>query len=105
MSRDWTPDELQAASTAMKAAGHLSYEEFCDELSRHPLKLVLRYVGRDSWDRPVYESGGRLYVDVDPRKGYGPDIRTKQDNFFDGEPRDLIPEGTEVEFVPERDVW
>ncbi len=39
MSRDWTPDELQAASTAMKAAGRLSYEEFCDELARHLLKL------------------------------------------------------------------
>lgn len=28
MSRDWTPDELQAVSTAMKDVGHLSYEEF-----------------------------------------------------------------------------
>lgn len=26
MSRDWTPDELQAASAAMKAAGHMRYE-------------------------------------------------------------------------------
>ena len=28
-------------------------------------KLILNYKGRDSWDRPVYESEGRLYVDVD----------------------------------------
>ena len=32
MSRDWTPEEIQAASDAMKAAGHMSYEEVCAEL-------------------------------------------------------------------------
>ena len=34
MSRDWTPEELQAASEAMKVAGHMSYEEFCEQLPR-----------------------------------------------------------------------
>lgn len=34
MSRDWTPDELVTASAAMKAAGHMGYEEFCAELDR-----------------------------------------------------------------------
>ena len=34
MSKDWTPAELQAASEAMKAAGHMGYEEFCEELER-----------------------------------------------------------------------
>ena len=34
MSRDWTPEELAATSAAMKAAGHMSYEEFCEELDR-----------------------------------------------------------------------
>lgn len=34
MSKDWTPEELQAASKAMKEAGHPSYEEFCEELER-----------------------------------------------------------------------
>ena len=34
MSRDWTPEELQAASREMKAAGHMSFEEFCEELER-----------------------------------------------------------------------
>lgn len=29
MSKDWTPDELAAASKGMKAAGHMSYDEFC----------------------------------------------------------------------------
>ena len=32
MSRDWTKEELQAASEQMKKAGHLSYEEFCEKL-------------------------------------------------------------------------
>lgn len=33
MSKDWTPEELAAASKAMKAAGNMSYEEFCEELN------------------------------------------------------------------------
>ena len=60
MSKSWTPEELAAASAAMKAEGHMSYEEFCAA----PV-LRLEYRGRDSWDRPVYECDGRLYVDVD----------------------------------------
>ncbi|MFV0363088.1 MAG: hypothetical protein ACK5LL_08370 [Suipraeoptans sp.] len=34
MSRDWTQEELQNASKAMKAAGHLGYEEFCKQLDK-----------------------------------------------------------------------
>lgn len=34
MSRDWTPEEIQEVSKAMKAAGHLGFEEFCEELDR-----------------------------------------------------------------------
>lgn len=34
MSRDWTQEELQNASKAMKAAGHLGYEEFCEQLNK-----------------------------------------------------------------------
>lgn len=32
MSKDWTPEELQAASAAMKEAGEMSYEEFTEEV-------------------------------------------------------------------------
>lgn len=32
MSRDWTPEELKTASQMMKAAGHMSYEEFCEAM-------------------------------------------------------------------------
>lgn len=38
MSKSWTPEELAAASSAMKAAGHMSYEEFCtapEQTGRH----------------------------------------------------------------------
>lgn len=34
MSKDWTKEELQAASRAMKAMGYMSYEEFLDDLKR-----------------------------------------------------------------------
>lgn len=68
-------------------------------------KLQLRLVGRDSWNRPVYECGGKLYVDVDPQGDRKPEICTKQGNDFDGEPRDPLPAGTEVEFIPHRDTW
>ena len=89
MSKSWTPEELAAASAAMKAEGHMSYEEFCAA----PV-LRLEHRGRDSWDRPVYECDGRLYVDVDPRRSRPADICTKQGNAFDGEPCDPVPEGT-----------
>ena len=100
MSKSWTLEEMAAASAAMKAEGHMSYEEFCAAP-----RLRLEYRGRDSWDRPVYECDGRLYVDVDPRRSRPADICTKQGNAFDGEPCDPIPEGTIIEFVPERDTW
>lgn len=32
MSKSWTPEELAAASAAMKAEGNMSYEEFCAAL-------------------------------------------------------------------------
>ena len=70
-----------------------------------PPKLRLRLVGRDSWNRPVYECEGRLYVDIDPRADRRPDICTKQGNSFGGEPSDPIPDWMEVEFIPRRDTW
>lgn len=47
MSKSWTPEELAAASAAMKAEGHMSYEEFCAA----PV-LRLEHRGRDSWGAP-----------------------------------------------------
>lgn len=34
MSRDWTQEELQSASKAMKEAGHLGYDDFCEQLDK-----------------------------------------------------------------------
>lgn len=68
-------------------------------------KLTLIYKGRDSWSRPVYEAEGRIYVDIDPREGWAPNICTKCNNEFDGEPDTPIAKDTEIEFVPQRDIW
>jgi hypothetical protein len=67
--------------------------------------LTLTHKGRDSWDRPVYECDGRLYVDVDPRKNREPEICTKHNNDFHGEPDDHIPDDTILHFIPCRDTW
>lgn len=66
------------------------------------MKLVLNYIGNDSWRRPVYECEGSLYVDVDSRKHRAPNICTKCNNAFDGEPDIPIRERIEVEFIPDR---
>lgn len=68
------------------------------------MKLLLTFLGCDSWDRPVYQdSNGTLYVDVDPREGWQPNICTKCNNEFDGEPD--CPVSGEIEFAPRRVVW
>ncbi len=72
--------------------------------------LVLNYVGNDSFDRPVYENSGILFVDVDPLSYSKPKICTKAYNCLDGEPDTPIQymkkyEGMEVEFFPKRIVW
>lgn len=67
-------------------------------------QMLLIFQGRDSWDRPVYKGpDGNLYVDVDPRKGWGPNICTKYQNDFDGEP-DNPARGVDFIFTPCRDV-
>lgn len=73
-------------------------------------KLVLNYISSDSWDRPVYENDGKLFVDVDPLSYRKPEICTKLGNDFDGEPNIPIQcikmyENVEVEFLPERITW
>ena len=67
--------------------------------------LKLTHKGRDDWERPVYENNGKLYVDVDPRKNRKPDICTKHNNEFYGEPDTQIPADIIVEFIPARDEW
>ena len=52
MSKDWTAEELQAASRAMKAAGHMSYEEFCEEMDRQTEQTAVKYEKLSIWDDP-----------------------------------------------------
>lgn len=95
----------EALEDAADSRTPLTAWAICKTPAAWRMPLLLTFVGRDSWDRPVYESAGRLYVDVDPRKYRTPDICTKLNNEFDGEPDTPIAEGTEVEFVPARDTW
>lgn len=56
------------------------------------MKLVLTFIGMDSWDRPVYkDETEQLWKDVDPRKNRKPDLCTVQGNSFDGEPLTNLP--------------
>lgn len=68
-------------------------------------RLELKHIGRDSWDRPVYESEGKLYVDTDPRLLHRPEIYTKSGNEFDGEPDVPVDENLALDFLPMRDCW
>ncbi|MCL2392973.1 MAG: hypothetical protein FWC66_10295 [Oscillospiraceae bacterium] len=67
--------------------------------------LNLTHVGRDSFDRPVYECDGKFYVDVDPRKHMPANICTKLNNEFDGEPDSPLSADIEIIFIPARDTW
>jgi hypothetical protein len=69
--------------------------------------LTLKWIGRDSWERPVYDDGnGKLYVDVDPRSSRKPDICTKNGNKFHGEPDAPVSDKyAKIIFLPGRDVW
>lgn len=67
---------------------------------------VLRFLGMDSWDRPVYEDeNGKLWKDVDPRKGRVAELCTSCNNEFDGEPDCPMKSEIVCKYVPERITW
>lgn len=41
MSRDWTPEELQTASKAMKMAGQMGYEDFITAVKEQSAKIQI----------------------------------------------------------------
>lgn len=50
MSKDWTPDEIATASIAMKAAGQMSYEEFCAEFEKQTAENrdnLFHFIGKE----------------------------------------------------------
>jgi len=68
-------------------------------------KLVIAYMGDDSWSRPVYvDDAGKLYCDTDPRPTSVPNICTKYNNEFDGEPNNPVS-NREIVFKPNRITW
>lgn len=75
------------------------------------MKVTLKFLGMDSWNRPVYEDeNGTLWKDVNPRRAYAPDLCTAVDNQFDGEPDTNMYylkkyDNAELVFIPERIVW
>ena len=45
--------------------------------------LHLKFIGMDSWDRPVYKDDmGTIWKDVDPRAGMKPDLCTSVKNHI-----------------------
>lgn len=104
--------EAQFAATGMNAAdGNCGY--FCHEIITLQTQKVccLKYIGRDSWSRPVYqEESGTLWKDVDPTEGRGPKLCTAVNNAFDGEPCDPMYimsryKDVEIRLIPQRDTW
>lgn len=70
-------------------------------------KLILTYIGTDSWSRPVYKNeDGNLFKDVDSREHRIPEICTVYGGF-EGEPDTPIDyiskyKDLEIEFIPHR---
>ena len=65
MSREWTTEELQAASAAMKAMGHMGYEEFCEslkEVRRMELRVNLNGKNRKDLVAAIAELTGEQAV-------------------------------------------
>lgn len=73
--------------------------------------LHLKFLGRDSWDRPVYkDNNGIIWKDVEPRVDREANLCTSVDNEFDGEPDTGMKylkayQNVLVIFEPKRDVW
>ena len=73
--------------------------------------LHLKYLGRDSWDRPVYmDDEGIIWKDVEPMAEREANLCTSAGNEFDGEPDTGMKyfekyQNVSIVFVPARDVW
>ena len=53
MSKDWTPEEISAASKAMEAAGELGYEDFCIMLNITEFARVQSKLYPVEWTRAL----------------------------------------------------
>ena len=50
MSKGWTPEELQAASDVMSAAGEMNYEAFCAEIERQEAQWKIEVFAKAQTD-------------------------------------------------------
>ena len=73
--------------------------------------LHLKYLGMDSWDRPVYmDDEGMIWKDVESRADRKANLCTSVGNEFDGEPDTDMEcfekyQNVSVVFVPSKVVW
>lgn len=73
--------------------------------------MKLEFIGLDNWDRPVYQDeNGVLWKDVNPRKGFSPDLCTSVNNDFYGEPDTNMCaiekySDSKIIFIPKRITW
>lgn len=71
MSRDWTPEEIQAVSREMKKAGHMSFEEFCEELDRGGFTPTDKKEDKTMEDNFVYHVAPAPDPDIEGLKEIG----------------------------------
>ena len=68
------------------------------------MKIVMRYLGQDSWGRHTYEADNHTiwkFTDLKPRELCEKYDRLHSASCFDGEPDCYISQGIEVEYIPE----
>ena len=90
-----------------------NFGRFCQEKITLQVTQVccLKYLGRDSSSRPVYEQeDGTIWKDRDARESSPPMLCTSVNNAFDGEPCDPMRimtrfKDVEIRFIPRRDTW
>ena len=64
MSRDWTREELNAASEMMKQNGQMGFEEFCHALAQNqPVSFDLREKDRKELVKDISEILSELLLD------------------------------------------
>lgn len=67
MSRDWTPEEIQVASRAMKRAGQMSYEEVCAEIAEQDARrLIEQFAQKQRGGFFPCPRCGRMVMDANP---------------------------------------
>lgn len=83
-SEAWSAEELDAASKAMKAQGHMSYEEFCKELklAKQGKSKKIKIINNDNKEEIKEEDSNiiyRVFYNNRNRETFHYDCNTKED--------------------------